>query len=133
MNCIENGEWIPEKETLEDTLVRDLRFTWSHRYNLERRYIQRFLRNSTVRWRFMRQHREVCRRLIREIRAYRSNTEFASDIHQSLENWYLQNHKKPRNVACIVKWLLTTSWAKDPSAFHNAKIWEHHLQVRQVP
>ncbi len=33
-NCVENGEWIPEKETLEDMLVLDLRRSWKHRHNL---------------------------------------------------------------------------------------------------
>ena len=59
LNCVENGEWIPEKITLEDTLVRELRFIWNHRYNLERRYIQQFLRSSAARWRFKRQQKEV--------------------------------------------------------------------------
>ena len=27
------------------------------------------------------------------------------------------------------KWLLTTSWAEDPSAFRNAKAWERDLQT----
>ena len=93
LNCVENGEWIPEKITLEDTLVRELRFIWNHRYNLERRYIQQFLRSSAARWRFKRQQKEVRRRLIRELRVYRGNREFAADTHQSLENWYLQNRK----------------------------------------
>ena len=26
LNCVEDGEWISEKKTLEDTLVLDLRF-----------------------------------------------------------------------------------------------------------
>ena len=42
-NCIEDGEWIPEKQTFEDILVMDLRFIWNHRYNLERRWIQQRL------------------------------------------------------------------------------------------
>ena len=36
-DCIEDGEWIPEKQTFEDKLVMDLRRCWKHRYNLERR------------------------------------------------------------------------------------------------
>ena len=104
--CIENGEWISEKVTLEDRLVQDLRFIWNHRYNLERRYIQQYLLgNAAAIWRFMRQQREARRRLAREIRAYRSNREFAPDLHQSLETWYLQNGKKRMDIACIVKWL----------------------------
>ena len=30
-NCIEDGEWISEKQTFEDILVMDLRFIWNHR------------------------------------------------------------------------------------------------------
>ena len=129
-NCVENGEWIPENKTLEDTLVLDLRFIWNHRYNLERRYIQRYLLgNAAAIWRFRRTQREGRRRLIRELRAYRSNREFAPDLHQSLESWYLQNHKKRGDVAFIVQWLLTFSWAEDPSLFCNAKTWESKLQT----
>ena len=128
-NCIEDGEWIPEKVTFEDQMVQDLRFIWNHRYNLERRYSQQYLRDNAARWRFMIQQREVRRRLIREIRAYRSNREFAPELHQSLESWYLQNHKKRMDVAFAVKWLLTISWAEDPSLFHNAKTWESKLQI----
>ena len=128
--CIENGEWISEKVTLEDRLVQDLRFIWNHRYNLERRYIQQYLLgNAAAIWRFMRQQREARRRLAREIRAYRSNREFAPDLHQSLETWYLQNGKKRMDIACIVKWLLTFSWAEDPSCFRNAQTWEQNLQT----
>ena len=129
LNCVENGEWIPEKKTLEDTLVLDLRFLWNHRYNLERRYSQQYLQSNAARWRFKRQQREERQRLIRDIRAYRSNKEFAPDIHQSLESWYLQNHKKRMDIACIVKWLLTMSWANDPSLFRDAKTWERDLQT----
>ena len=128
-NCIENGEWIPERVTFEDKMVQDLRFIWNHRYNLERRYSQQYLRDNAARWRFMRQQREVRRRLVREIRAYRSNREFAPELHQSLESWYLQNHKKRMDIAFAVKWLLTISWAEDPSLFHNAKTWESKLQI----
>ena len=129
-NCIENGEWIPEKVTFEDNLVMDLRFIWNHRYNLERRYIQQYLRsNAAARWRFRRQQQEVRRKLVREIRAYRSNREFASDLHQSLESWYLQNCEKRMDIAFAVKWLLTSSWAEDPSCFRNAKTWERDLQI----
>ena len=128
-NCIEDGEWIPEKVTFEDNLVMDLRFIWKHRYNLERRYSQQHLRDNAARWRFMRTQREGRRRLIREIRAYRSNKEFAPDLHQSLESWYLQNGEKRVDIACIVKWLLTFSWAEDPSRFRNAKTWERDLQT----
>ena len=128
-NCIEGGEWIPEKQTFEDILVMDLRFIWNHRYNLERRYSQQYLRDNAARWRFWKQQQKLRRRLIRELRAYRSNREFASDLHQSLENWYLQNRKKRGDVAFIVKWLLTTSWANDPSLFRNAKTWKHNLQI----
>ena len=93
-NCVANGEWIPERKTLEDTLVLDLRFIWNHRYNLERRYIQQYLLGKTAAiWRFKRQQKEYRRKLIRELRAYRSNREFAPDLHQNLETWYLQNQK----------------------------------------
>ena len=129
-NCIKDGEWIPEKRTFEDILVTDLRFNWNHRYNLERRYSQQYLRSNAARWRFKRQQKETRRKLIRDLRAYRSNRKFAPDIHQSLESWYLQNHKKRIDIACIPKWLLTTSWAEDPSAFHNAKTWERNLQSK---
>ena len=128
-NCIEDGKWIPEKVTFEDKMVQNLRFIWNHRYNLERRYSQQYLRGNAARWRFMRQQREVRRRLVREIRAYRSNREFAPELHQSLESWYLQNHKKRMDIAFAVKWLLTLSWAEDPSLFHNAKTWESKLQI----
>ena len=45
--------------------------------------------------------------------------------------WYLQNGEKRMvmAVACIVKWLLTFSWAEDPSLFRNAKKWEQDLQT----
>ena len=128
-NCIEDGEWIPEKVTFEDNLVMDLRFIWKHRYNLERRYSQQHLRSNAARWRFIRTQREARRRLIRDIRAYRSNREFAPDLHQSLESWYLQNRKKRMDIAFAVKWLLTSSWAEDPSRFRNAKTWERDLQI----
>ena len=129
-NCIENGEWIPEKVTFEDRLVQDLRRSWNHRYNLERRWIQqRLLGDAAAIWRFVRTQREARRRLIREIRAYRSNREFAPDLHQNLENWYLQHGKKYAGEAWIVKILLTTPWAEDPSRFHNAKTWESKLQT----
>ena len=129
-NCIEDGEWIPEKQTFEDQLVMDLRRCWKHRYNLERRWIQqRLLGDPAAIWRFVRTQREARRRLIREIRAYRNNREFAPDLHQSLESWYLQNSEKRVDMACIVKWLLTFSWAKDPSLFHSAKTWESKLQI----
>lgn len=127
-NCIEDGEWIPEKMTFEDKLVQDLRRSWNHRHNLELRYIQQYLRSSAAIWRFRRQQKEVRRKLIRELRAYRSNREFAPDLHQSLENWYLQNCKKRMDIAFIPKWLLITSWTEDPSAFRNAKTWEQDLQ-----
>ena len=128
-NCIEEGEWISEKVTFEDRLVQDLRHHWTHRYHLERRCIQQYLRSNAARWRFMKQQREGRRRLVRELRAYRSNREFAPDLHQSLESWYLQNGEKRVDIACIVKWLLTSSWAEDPSCFRNAKTWESKLQV----
>ncbi len=128
-NCIENGEWIPEKVTLEDLLVQELRRSWNHRYNLERRYLLQYLRSNAARWRFKRQQKQVRRTLIRELRAYRSNREFAPHIHQSLESWYLQNSKKRVDVAFIPKWLLTASWAEEPSVFRNAKTWEHDLQT----
>lgn len=128
-NCIEDGEWIPEKITFEDVLVQELRFIWNHRYNLERRYSQQHLRSDAARWRFRRTQREARRKLIREIRAYRSNREFASDLHQSLEKWYIQNRKKRKDIACIVEWLLTFSWAEDPSYFRNAQTWEQNLQI----
>ena len=129
-NCVENGEWIPEKKTLEDTLVLDLRFIWNHRHNLERRWIQQHLwGDAAAIWRFKRQQRKGRRKLIRELRAYRSNREFAPDLHQSLETWYLQNQKKRMDIACIVKWMLTSSWVEDPSRFRNAKTWESKLQI----
>ena len=108
----------------------DLRFIWNHRYNLERRYIQQYLRSdAAARWRFRRQQKEVRRKLIREIRAYRSNREFAPHLHQSLESWYLQNREKRMDIACAIKWLLTSSWAEDPSCFRNAETWESKLQA----
>ena len=129
-NCVENGEWIPEKQTFEDILVQDLRFIWNHRYNLERRWIQqRLLGDAAAIWRFKRQQREGRKRLIRDLRAYRSNRKFAPDVHQSLESWYLQNREKRMDVACIVKGLLTISWADDPSLFRNAETWERRLQT----
>ena len=126
-NCVEDGKWISEKKTFEDALVLDLRFIWNHRYNLERRYIQQHLRSNAAIWRFKRQQKEVRKRLVREIRAYRSNRELAPDLHQSLESWYLQNRKN--RDAFIVKWLLTFSWAEDPSLFRNAKVWVSKLQA----
>ena len=129
-NCVEDGKWVTEKMTFEDNLVMDLRFIWKHRYNLERRYSQQYLQSNAARWRFRRQQKEVRRKLVREIRAYRSNREFAPDLHQSLETWYLQNGKKRMDIACIPKWLLTTSWAEDPSVFRNAKTWESNLQAQ---
>ena len=130
-NCIEDSEWIPEKMTFEDGLVQDLRRSWNHRYNLERRWIQRnLLGNAAAIWRFMRTQREGRRKLVREIRAYRSNREFSPDLHQSLETWYLQNREKRMDIACAVKWLLTSSWAEDPSRFRNAKTWESNLQAQ---
>ena len=130
-NCVENGEWIPEKVTFEDSLVQDLRRSWNHRYNLERRWIQqRLLGDAAAIWRFMRTQREGRRKLIRELRAYRSNREFAPDLHQNLESWYLQNWKKRMDIACAVKYLLTSSWAEDPSRFRNAKTWELDLQLK---
>ena len=127
-NCIEDGEWVPEKQTFEDRLVMDLRFIWNHRYNLERRYSQQHLRSDAARWRFKRQQKESRKRLIRELRAYRSNREFAPDIHQDLEKWYLQNHEKRMDIAYIPKRLLTLSWTENPALFRSAKTWEHKLQ-----
>lgn len=130
-NCVENGEWIPEKKTLEDTLVLDLRFIWNHRHNLERRWIQQnLLGNAAAIWRFKRQQREGRKRLIREIRAYRSNKAFAPDLHQNLESWYLQNRKERMDIAFAVKYLLTSSWVEDASRFRNAKTWELNLQLK---
>ena len=127
--CIEDGEWISEKVTIEDRLVQDLRRHLNHRYNLERRYIQRHLRGKTAAiWRFKRQQKETRKKLIRELRAYRSNREFAPDLHQSLESWYLQNGKKRADIAFMAKWILFTSWAEDPSVFRNAKDWMRELQ-----
>ena len=129
-NCIENGEWIPEKKTFEDKLVEELRFIWNHRHHLERRYIQQYLRGkSAAIWRFKRQQKETRKKLIRELRAYRSNREFAPDLHQSLETWYLQNRKN--RVAFAVKYLLTASWVENPDLFRNAKKWEHKLQSNE--
>lgn len=130
LNCVENGEWIPEQVTFEDRLVLDLRRSWTHRYNLERRYIQQYLLgNAAAIWRFKRQQKESRRKLIRALRAYRSNREFAPDLHQSLERWYLQNRKKRMDIAFAVKYLLTSSWAENPSRFRNAKSWKHNLQI----
>ena len=129
-NCIESGEWISEKVTLEDRLVQGLRRSWKHRYNLERRWIrQRLLGDAAAIWRFKRQNREGRKKLIRELRAYRSNREFAPDLHQSLETWYLQNGKKRMDIAWIIRWLLTSSWVEDPSRFQNAETWESKLQT----
>ena len=129
-NCVENGEWIPEKKTLEDTLVLDLRFVWNHRHNLERRWIQqRLLGDAAAIWRFKRQQKESRKRLIRELRVYRSNKKFAPDLHQSLESWYLQNREKRVDIAYIPKSLLTLSWAENPDLFRNAKTWESKLQI----
>ena len=129
-NCIEDGEWTPEKMTFEDWIVQDLRRYWKHRYNLERRWIQQYLLgNAAAIWRFKRQQREVRRKLIRELRAYRSNREFAPDLHQSLESWYLQNREKRVDIAYIPKSLLTLSWAENPDLFRNAKTWESKLQI----
>ena len=85
-NCIEDGEWVPEQVTFEDRLVHGLRRSWNHRYNLERRYSQQHLRSDAARWRFKRQQKEVRKRLIHELRAYRSNREIAPDIHQDFES-----------------------------------------------
>lgn len=126
-NCVKAGEWIPEKQTLEDMLVMDLRFNWKHRYNLEHRYSQQYLRSPAARWRFGRQQKEARKKHIRDLRAYRSNREFAPHILQSLESWYLQNRKN--RFAFIVRGLLITSWAEDPSLFRNAKTWEQDLQA----
>lgn len=129
-NCVEDGKWIPEKQTFEDILVMDLRFIWNHRYNLERRYSQQHLRSPAARWRFRRQQKETRKKHIRDLRAYRSNKEFAPHLLQNLESWYLQNRKKRMDIACIVKWLLITSWAETPSTFRNAKTWEQNLQAQ---
>ena len=127
--CIEDGEWISEKVTFEDRLVQDLRRSWNHRHNLERRYIRQHLfGDAGAIWRFNRQRREGRKRLIRELRAYRSNREFAPDLHQSLESWYLQNGKKHANFAFLIKWSLITPWAEDPDVFRNAKDWMRKLQ-----
>ena len=131
-NCIDDGKWIPENVTFEDRLVQDLRRSWKHRYNLERRWIQRHLLGDTAAiWRFKRQQREGRKRLIRELRVYRSNKKFAPDLHQSLESWYLQNREKRMDIAYIPKWLLTRSWAENPDLFRNAKTWEHKLQSNE--
>ena len=58
-NCIEDGRWVPEKQTFEDRLVMDLRFIWNHRYNLERRYSQQHLRSDAARWRFKRLSKRI--------------------------------------------------------------------------
>lgn len=129
-NCVKAGEWIPEKQTFEDMLVMELRFNWKHRYNLERRYSQQYLRSPAARWRFGRQQKETRKKHIRDLRAYRSNKEFAPHLLENLESWYLQNRKKRMDIACIVRWLLITSWAEDPSTFHNAKTWEQDLQAQ---
>ena len=131
-NCIEDGEWIPEKKTFEDRLVEELRFIWNHRYHLERRYIQQYLLGKTAAiWRFERQQKETRKKLIRELRAYRSNREFAPDLHQSLETWYLQNYKRRMDIAPAVRYLLVSSWTENPDLFRNAKKWEHRLQSNE--
>ena len=130
-NCIEDGEWVPEKQTFEDRLVMDLRFIWNHRYNLERRYSQQHLRSDAARWRFKRLQKESRKRLIRKLRAYRSNREFAPDIHQDLEKWYLQNREKRVDIAYIPKRLLTLSWAENSDLFRNATTWAHKLQSNE--
>ena len=107
-NCVENGEWIPEKKTLEDMLVLDLRFLWSHRYNLELRYSQQCLRSAAARWRF----KGICPRPPPK-----------SGKLVSTEP------RKTHGYCFAVKWLLTTSWAEDPSHFRNAKTWESNLQA----
>ena len=129
-NCIKDGEWIPDKKTVEDELIDDLRRSWNQRHNLDKRHIpQRPLGDAAARWRFMRTQQEGRKRLIRELRAYRSNREFAPDLHQFLETWYLQNHKRRMDIAPAVKYLLTGSWAEDLSLFQNAKDWESKLQI----
>ena len=129
-NCIEDGEWITGKVTFEDELIDDLRRSWKHRYNLESRWIQqRLLGDAAAIWRFMRTQRKGRRKLVCELRAYRSNQEFAHDLHQSLESWYLQKGEKRVDMACIVKWLLTASWIENPSLFRNAQVWESKLQT----
>ena len=131
-NCVENGEWIPEKKTLEDTFVLDFRFIWKHRYNLERRWIQQhLLGDAAAIWRFKRQQKETRKKLIRELRAYRSNREYATDLHQFLANWYLQNRKKRMDMACNVRYLLVSSWAENSDLFRNARTWEHKLQSNE--
>ena len=128
-DCIEDGEWISEKVTIEDRLVQDLRRSWNLRGNLERRWIrQRLLGDPAAIWRFRRTQREGRRRLIRELRAYRNNREYAPDLHQSLETWYLQSGKKRADIAFMAKWMLFTSWTEDPSVFRNAKDWMRKLQ-----
>ena len=128
-NCVDDGEWITEKRTFEDQLVDDLRCSWNQRHNLERRHIQRLLGDAAAIWRFMRTQREGRNRLIRKLRAYRSNREFAPDLHRFLETWYLQNRKKRMDIAPAVQYVLTSSWAEDPSCFQNAKDWESNLQI----
>lgn len=131
-NCIEDGEWIPKKKTFEDGLVEELRFIWKHRYHLERRYIQQHLRgNAAAIWRFKRQQKETRKKLIRQLLAYRSNREFAPDLHQFLETWYLQNRKTRMDIAWIVRRLLTSSWTENPDLLRNAKKWEHRLQSNE--
>ena len=129
LNCVEDGEWIPEKQTLEDILVMNLRRSWKHRYNLESRYSRQYLQSPAARWRFNRQQRESRKKHIRELRAYRSNRRFAPDILQSLESWYLRNRKN--RFAFIVNGLLRTSWTEDLSLFRSAKTWEHNLQAHR--
>ena len=131
-NCVEDGEWISERVTFEDRMVQDLRRSWNLRRNLERRWIQqRLLGDAAAIWRFMRTQREGRRKLVREIRAYRSNREFAPDLHQSLESWYLQNGEKRVDMACNVRYLLVSSWAENSDLFRNARTWEHKLQSNE--
>ena len=128
-NCIEDGEWIPEKKTFEDELVDDLRRSWNQRHNLDKRHIPQCpLGDAAAVWRFMRTQQEGRKRLIRKLRAYRSNREFVPDLHQFLESWYLQNRKKRMDIAPAVSYVLTSSWAEDPSRFRNAQTWESNLQ-----
>ena len=52
-------------------------------------------------------------------------------LQPCLEAWYLQNQKKRMDIACIVKWLLTSSWAENPDLFRNAKTWKRKLQSNE--
>ena len=70
LNYVEDGEYIDGKETIEDQLVMDVRSSWKHRYNLERR--QQYLRSPVERLRLKKEQKEGHRKRIRDLRRYLS-------------------------------------------------------------